>query len=203
MSKEVMLFDIDGTLIDSKSMADFFCREISRQTGISFDEVIRLRIEYISSLASTTDYHPNDLVNFISKDKKVEIDASEIFFKTKSIYERYIFGDAVEILNRVKNDYSLGVFSEGFVDYQNQKIGTLIDFFDEDLMIIERRKLSPESVKKIPNGATLIDDRKEVIETLANTRPDLNLIWINRKDNEKLNTPKIRTIKSLDELLTI
>lgn len=49
----------------------------------------------------------------------------------------------------------------------------------------------------------MIDDKKEVIETLANARPDLKLVWINRKDEDKLETSQITTIKRLDDLLKI
>ena len=54
-------------------------------------------------------------------------------------------------------------------------------------------------LKKIPDGVTIIDDDKNVIEKLKQLRPDLELIWINRKDEEKMDG--IRTIKSLEELI--
>ncbi|MCW1948983.1 MAG: hypothetical protein KIH89_000855, partial [Candidatus Shapirobacteria bacterium] len=91
MSKAVILFDVDGTLIDSKSMANLFCEKISQQSGISFDEITRLRDEYIQSLNSTTDYHPDEMIGFINKTKNKKINSREIFFKTKKVYKKYIY----------------------------------------------------------------------------------------------------------------
>lgn len=93
----------------------------------------------------------------------------------------------------------MAIFSEGFKDYQGQKIATLIDLFDKDLIFITRRKLDEVYLKQIPKGVLIVDDNKEVIETLKQLRPDSELIWINRKNEEKIEG--VKTIKSLDELL--
>ena len=203
MNKKIILFDIDDTLVDVHPMAKKFYQKIADNTGLLLEEIVAAKEKYLMTLEKYSDYHPDGLISFIYDFFKVDNNKRINPFVEEKYYLEALFPETKNVVKELKNDYKVGIFSEGFNDYQGRKILGLIDLLDKDLVFIERRKLSPESVKKIPNGAILIDDRKEVIETLANTRPDLNLIWINRKDNEKLNTPKIRTIKSLDELLTI
>jgi hypothetical protein len=45
----------------------------------------------------------------------------------------------------------------------------------------------------------VIDDKKRILENLRQLRPDLELVWINRIDDEKMEG--IKTIKTLTELL--
>lgn len=72
-------------------------------------------------------------------------------------------------------------------------------FFDPKYVIVERRKMNEESIKKIPQGSTVIDDKKVVIERLKQLRPDLHLVWINRESEEKIEG--VTNIKSLKDLL--
>ena len=199
MKKETILFDIDGTLIDSVSMAEMFRKKIAQIIKISVDEIKELSDKYIATLKSRTDFHPFDLIKFINKTKNQTIDSNDIFFKSKNIYKKYIYNDVVTNLDKLKNNYNLGVFSEGFRDYQGQKIATLIDKFDKNLLFITRRKLDNEFLKQIPKETLIIDDKQEVVETLKQFRPDLELVWINRDGKEKIK--EVRTIKSLDELI--
>lgn len=199
MKKRVILFDIDGTLIDSVSMAEMFRKKIAQIIKISVDEVKELSDKYVATLKSRTDFHPCDLIKFINKTKNQTIDSNNIFFKSKNIYKKYIYKDVVTNLDKLKNNYNLGVFSEGFRDYQGQKIATLIDKFDKNLLFVTRRKLDKEFLKQIPKEALIIDDKQEVVETLKQFRPDLELIWINRNGKEKIK--EVRTIKSLGELI--
>ena len=74
-------------------------------------------------------------------------------------------------------------------------------FFDLKISLIERRKLDIEVIAKIPFGATVIDDKKMVIEKLYETRPDLKLYWVNRIDQEKIENDRVATIRNLRELI--
>jgi hypothetical protein len=95
----------------------------------------------------------------------------------------------------------LGTFSEGAEAWQKKKLELtgINEFFDTEYMIIKRRKMNPESIKEIPFGAMVVDDKKTVIGTLKQLRPDLKLVWINRDSSDRIDG--VRNIKSLTELV--
>ena len=103
----------------------------------------------------------------------------------------------------MKDVYTFGIYSQGFESLQRLKIklSETENYFNKDLIFIDRDKIRPKFVAKLPTRTTVVDDKKEVIEALASTRPDLCLVWINRIDDEKIETPQARTIRSLDGLI--
>ena len=67
MKKDIILFDIDGTLTDTKSMAEIFYKKLSEIIGVSTNEIIKMKDDYKLELESYTDYHPKDLLEFKSE----------------------------------------------------------------------------------------------------------------------------------------
>lgn len=201
MNKKIILFDIDDTLVDVHPMARKFYQKIADHIGISLEAIITTKEKYSATLERYSDYYPDELLNFIYDFFEVSSNKRINPFIEDKYYLESLFPEVKPVIEKLKNDYKLGIFSEGFVDYQSRKIQGLTDLLEKDLVFIERRKLSPESINKIPTGAVVIDDKRIVIETLASIRPDLSLFWINRQNDEKIETPKIRTISSLDGLI--
>lgn len=198
MDKKIILFDIDGTLINTKSMAKIFCEKIATESNINLEKIIQLRDEYITTLEYSTDYHPNELVNFINKKTNKKLNPEEIFFKEKDIYKKYIFDDAFNVLDKLKDNYKLGIFSEGFADYQGKKISPLIKKLDKDMIFITRRKLSDNFLKMLPKGMIIVDDKKKVVEKLRDFG-GFEIFWLNRnQDKEKIDG--VKEIKDLTEL---
>lgn len=203
MNKKIILFDFDKTISDTYGFLKQFCFEVNKSFLIPEEEIIKILDEYRLGLDSSTDFRPEEYAKEISTKTGIKQELIEkIVFDPKN---HQPFEDTFEVLDKLSKNNDLGIFSEGFDNWQKKKIQLtgIWDFFDQKLMIIERRKLLPESISKIPNKAVVVDDKKEVIEILANTRPDLKLVWINRNNEEKLETSQIRTIKVLSDLLTI
>lgn len=203
MDKKIILFDFDKTISDTNGFVEKFCFELNRLFSIPKQITLVTFEEYKSKLEFSTDFRPEDFSQDVSKKTGIDLKLiEECIFNPKNFP---VFEEVRHVLTELSIKNRLGIFSEGFDDWQKKKIklSGLWDFFDPDLIIIERRKLSPESINKIPTGAVVIDDKRIVIENLANTRPDLYLVWINRLNGERIEAPQIRTIKNLDELLTI
>jgi len=115
-----------------------------------------------------------------------------------------IYPEVFEVLSKLAENNNLAIFSEGVRDeWQIVKIKNtkIKKFFDLKISLIERRKLDIEVIAKIPFGATVIDDKKMVIEKLYETRPDLKLYWVNRIDQEKIENDRVATIRNLRELI--
>lgn len=202
--ERITLFDIDKTIFDTKTSGERISKNIGLVTKRTPEEIERINGEYKSGLDSTTDFDSNDFFREVSRQTGSNIgDLTEVLFNPDNFV---LYPKTLTLLKKLLNeDYSLGIFSEGVPDWQMKKLilTGAIEYIDPSLIFIERRKLDLKAIKKIPNGARVIDDKKEVIETLFGVRPDLNLVWINRLNDEKIRAPKTRTIKSLDELVAI
>ncbi len=203
MIQKTILFDFDNTICDTSGTVDNYCRQFEKRFSIPTEKTLQVLAEYKATLDSSTDFRPEDFARKIAKSFGFDFN---LLLETLLDIRNYPKFDEVDgVLSELSKKYSLGIFSEGFEDWQRKKIDFcgVLDFFDQNLIIIERRKLSPESINRIPTGATVIDDKKIVVETLAETRSDLKLIWLNRLSDEKVETPQIRTIKNLNELLAM
>lgn len=193
----IVLFDIDNTLIDTKKLSFLAYTDIAKQTGKSFEEISKLKDEYKDSLEFNTDFYPDRLMDFLVKKIGQPIDNP---FDKKEIYVESLFEETIELLTKLKQTKRLGIYSEGFTDYQTRKLefSGIIDFFDKDLIFIKRRKLDNDSLNVIPYGAILIDDNPKVVEKMKKNER-IKPFWINRKTDEKMEG--IRTIRKLNELI--
>ncbi len=176
--KEIILFDIDNTLIDTKKLSNLAYTDIAQQTGKTLEEISGLKDEYKTGLETNTDFYPDNLIHFLEEKTGQKIDNP---FDNKEIYKQSLFGETVEILTKLKKTKKIGIFSEGFVDYQTKKLefSGIIDFFDKDLIFIKRRKLDDGCLNnEIPKGATIVDDSPKVVEKLGQIER-FKTVWLN------------------------
>ena len=198
--ERIFLFDIDKTIFDTKSSGEKVTKSIGLVTRRNLNEIERINEEYKSNLDSTTDFDSDNFLKLVADKTGVDFETlNQAVFKPENFV---LYPETLTVLKYLLDEgYSLGIFSEGVADWQMKKLVLtgVINYFDPALIFIERRKLTPEAINKIPNGVTLVDDKEEVIEKLKQQRPDLELVWVNRKNDEEMKG--VRTIKSLTELL--
>lgn len=198
MDKKIILFDIDKTLLNPFLSLKDFENEVQNEFKKKIN-ILEAYDEYIQKLDSSTDFYPKDFLEFISKKIEVSFKELERKFYNSEIWESYVYKDVIDTLNRVKSNFELGIFSEGFKSFQGRKLkmSKLNTFFKKDLLFISRRKLNSYFLEKLPKGSIIIDDNKEVVEKLR----DLNrfeVFWLNRIDDQKIDG--VETIKSLKDL---
>ncbi|MPM91500.1 hypothetical protein SDC9_138631 [bioreactor metagenome] len=199
MNRRVILFDIDKTLLNPYLILKDLGNEIKNKFHKNVD-ILEVHAEYVKKLESSTDFDAKDFLIFLSKKTEISFDKLNKYFYNSKLWESYVYEGTKELLDKIKFDFDLGIFSEGFDVSQNEKLemSKLDIFFKKDLLFISRRKLNNDFLKTLPKKAIVVDDKKEVMETLKQLRPDLELIWINRTNDEKMENVKI--IKSLKEL---
>ena len=198
--ERIILFDIDKTIFDTKASGEKVTESIGLVTRMTPSEVERINEGYKKHLDSTTDFDSNDFLRKVSDETGNSLqELTEALFNPNNFV---LYSETLTVLKHLLDEgYSLGTFSEGVPEWQMKKLVLtgVINYFDPALIFIERRKLTPEAIEKIPSGVILIDDKKVVIETLRQLRPDLELMWINRKNEEEMEG--VKTIRSLTELL--
>jgi phosphoglycolate phosphatase-like HAD superfamily hydrolase len=200
MNKKIILFDWDDTLISKKVYKNNLVSNLARICEVSYEQALIIDNEYFDNLIKSGDFMIENYLKCFEKKFNKKIVLGDFNTDKLKIYSKALFPEVIEFLEKIKNKYSLGIYSQGFESLQRIKIkySGIEFFFDQKLIFINRDKTQLNFVNKIPIQATVIDDKKEVIETLKQLRPDLELVWINRINQEKMN--KIKTIKSLNEL---
>ncbi|HVZ11557.1 MAG TPA: hypothetical protein VG965_00875, partial [Patescibacteria group bacterium] len=105
-----------------------------------------------------------------------------------------------DVLAELAKKNTLGIFSEGNLEFQRRKLSAagIANYFDEEYVFIYRRKLLENAILTVPQAATIVDNKYDVVSELSNVA---NVVWINRESGE--NDPKIKTIHSLGELIKI
>lgn len=200
MNKKIILFDWDDTLFSKTEYKKRLSLALANVSKIPEDEVWKFEEEYFESLDKSGDFRIDNFLKFISQRSEIKIDLTNFVNDNLNIYSGSVFSEVINVLNQLRNTFVLGVYSQGFNDLQRMKIKNsgLENYFDEKLIYINSNKLDPKFIATLPTESIIIDDKKEVIETLKQLRFDLELIWINRKDGEKMEG--VKTIESLREL---
>ena len=198
MTKKIILFDMDRTIYDTKSSGEKISQCLAEISQKTVEEIKKIQIDYTSGLESSTDFDPDEFLKEVEKETKVDLETlNQAFFSSKNFV---LYPEAKEKLNKLLNEgYSLGIFSEGVYEWQMKKLilTGIINYFDKNFIFIGRRKLSEDFIKKLPDGATIIDDKKEVVEKLG-ALGRFRVIWINRINDETISG--VKTIKSLLEI---
>lgn len=198
--KSVIYFDIDRTLVDSMKIRELTRGGMCRELNLNRDQVNTIIHEYTGSLKHKNNFCREDMLELISQRTGIKYDLIKNAHDRAEYYEKSLFDDVIISLEKLKNKgYSLGIYSEGFIDYQMDKLklSGIYNYFDSDKIIISRKKLTPENVDRL-GESIVVDDWVEVIDYLSNY-PQLSPIWLNRIDDKSHN--KVRTIFSLSEIV--
>lgn len=201
MNKKIILFDWDDTLFSKKLYKGNLLSNLARICEISVEEATAVDNDYFENLIKSGDFRIEDYLGFFEQRFGKKINLEDFNTDKLGIYSKALFTETVEVLEKMKDQYILGIYSQGFESLQRLKIkySGIENYFDKDLIFIDRDKTKPDFVGKLPTGVMVIDDKKEVIEALREMRMDLDLVWINRENKDHFDGAL--TIKSLEGLI--
>lgn len=200
MTPHVIYFDFDRTLLDTDALKQEQASRVAQITGLTSEEVTRGMQLYVSSI-NHLDFTPEGYAFYLEQLYGINpSDVLKIYVTDSNYIAGYLFPEVLPVLKKLSDQgMSLGIFSSAVPGYQLLKIERtgILEFIDRQ-PIISPRKLEPECVRKLPEGAVIIDDDQEVINNLVENHPQLLSIWCNRRNGK--NHPKVRTIHNLEEL---
>jgi len=202
MEKDLILIDIDDTIFSKDKFIRNLSENLANVYQVQREEILELEKKYVASLAKSGDFRIDNFLEYLGENFNKRIELDDFVSDNLGIYSTSLFTNTVAALDKLKNNFRLGIYSQGFTDIQEIKIRSsgIKDFFDEKFIYIDRNKLDPVFVSKLPDGAIIVDDKKEVVEKLK-TLNRFNIVWINRKDDDQIDG--VITIKNLEELLII
>lgn len=202
MKEKIILFDWDDTLFSKTEYKKNLRGNLARICEVTEEEIFGFEEKYFESLARSDDFQLSDFLQKFSQKFNKNIQSEDFNSDKLSIYSGAVFSDVISTLEFLKNEYRLGIYSQGFDSLQRLKIrlSGIESFFDEDLIYINRDKLNSEFVATLPDGAIIIEDKKEVVEILK-AISKFDVVWINRKNDEGMTS--VDTIKSLTEFVEL
>jgi len=200
--KPIILFDIDLTLYDSLHFRQLYPPLMAQALGISLDELRETQTGYLNTLEKSTDFLPEEYLQHIAETHSFPYQKLHDIYYDPGLFKASLYPDTVPALTRLKPDFNLGIFSEGYRNFQITKLkySGIYDFFDPEYIFIHRRKTDPETLSSLPDNSLIIDDNPVIISLLLINLP-IKPIWINRKNN--LKNPDIITISSLNDIFNI
>ena len=195
---DLVLFDIDGTLFDPRKFGVLYRAELIKILGIEEDALSAAIADYYATLETTTDFDPHGLAAYLASRFSVDKEKIDGAIWNKSHFKEAVFEDALPTVQALSKSKTLGIFSQGFVEFQKYKLENtgLLKYFDPEQIFIHKRKADDTSLAAIPKDATVIEDKHDVAETLSSI---CSVVWINRRTPDA--DPKLRTIHSLSELV--
>jgi FMN phosphatase YigB (HAD superfamily) len=202
MNKKVILFDWDDTLFSKAEYKKNLRSNLARICEVSEEEIFEFEEKYFENLTRSDNFQIDDFVKSFSDEFNKKIDLKDFSSDKLGIYSKALFPESINTLKKLKNNFQLGIYSQGFDSLQRIKIKSsgIEDFFDEKLIFIDRNKLDSSFIETLPDKAIIIEDKKEVIEALKQIGR-FQLFWINRNTDEKIDG--VTTIKSLEELINL
>lgn len=178
---KIILFDIDITLIDSDIMDGLVEQRFSEISGTSLNKIKETDAAYFKTIESTKDFDIWEYSSFYGKTFNKNMQTYLDVFLEADIYKKCLYPDTISSLEKLSRSHTLGIFSEGFDYFQLLKLESagLIDFFDEKLIHIYRRKCTEEALSELPDKCTIVDDSVRVINYLiSHNQKQFQIYWM-------------------------
>ncbi len=203
MGQKIILFDIDKTLLDTEKMSAMrneIVLKILKTTDTG--KMQSVKDDYRATLENEREYVPEDYIKLLSDRfnfKNIQPLLDAYYGKESSYaYEDAVFLETKIVLNKLKNKFRLGIFSEGTEKFQKHKFKSmnLNKYFDKDLIFIFDAKDTMEVINRLPKSAIVVDDKESICNFLH--KGGVKCIWLNKKDDGV--NDNFRTIHDLLEL---
>ncbi|NCN03946.1 MAG: HAD family hydrolase [Candidatus Pacebacteria bacterium] len=201
MEKQIIFFDIDNTLFDVNTFFNKYLIPASeKDLGISKEKFEKVSQVYKESLEKGTEFNPEGWLAEAKRQLGKKADGISELFSNPDFFVGSLFAEVIPILSDLKNDYVLGIFSEGLEEWQRKKIelSGINNYFEQKYISISSDKVSEKVLSLIPLGALIVDDRAEIVLELGK-RDGIHPILLNRKFKDA--PPNTKVIKDLTGLL--
>jgi len=181
---QIILFDIDNTLIDTFKLASQIDEQIISNYSIPRDNFISAKNEYYSQIKVPTRFNPQNYCAHIATSFNLDLEKIETIFNQSKYYINSLFPGTKLVLSQLSIDNKLGIFSEGYEDFQIKKLklSGIYSYFIPSLFFIFSDKLKEANLTKLPTGSLIIDDKLSVVKKISNFK-NLDILLIDRKNN--------------------
>lgn len=197
--KPILLLDIDQTLINTEKFKFDTSTSLSEYLNTSTEQFNEVSQRYISSLKYSSDFNYQTYLRTIADSYDRGFPRLEKIFLSKTILSHCLFPETKRVLRKLSKKYTLGIYSEGFLDFQTKKLiySGIAKYFSRKYIFIFRRKTSLENIRKLPKKSTVIDNELSVLKRLSKHK-NIKTYWLNREN--KRGDTEISTIHKLTDI---
>lgn len=119
---------------------------------------------------------------------------------TQKLYLDSLYPDAVTTLALLSKEYLLGIFSQGYREFQENKLRQcgIMPYFKKEYIFIFPDKTLSSALKTLPENAVIIEDKLSVVQKI---NPPLIAIQMDRSNTQKY-SPSVTSLVELPPLLT-
>lgn len=151
------------------------------------------------------EYDPEIILKLIAQEFKFSHIQKllDVYFgkEYEHLYSGSVYPETFEIIEKLKDKFTFGIYSEGTSKFQNHKFRSMgiSKYFEESLIFIVGAKDTSDVVSKLPKEAIIVDDKERICEFL--TKNGIKAIWLNKSDGRE--SKKFTTIHKLLDLKEI
>jgi FMN phosphatase YigB (HAD superfamily) len=212
----LILFDIDNTLLDTPRYARRALEKMQSVLGIDDSVLLEKREAYYQSLHEPTDFSPESFVDFLHiKNEALRREALGCWYDSE-LLKQCVFVDFTRNSEGFGHHAILGIFSQGIAEFQIKKMQLMgiYDYFEQKYMFIKNRKASPESLRELQEliapsehnsfqQVVVVDDKVEYLKALREI-PQISPVLIQRQHTNTVAAPSemlgIKVVSSLADL---
>jgi hypothetical protein len=201
MEKQIILFDIDKTLFDVNT---YFSKNVwpavEKDLKISKDQLDKVSEIYQETLSKSTEFDPEGWLRVAKKELGEKSKGIRDYIYNSDYFVKSLFNEVIPVLDELKEDYTLGIYSEGIDEWQRKKLefSGINNYFEQKYMFIGPNKVSVVFLENLPRESIIIDDRSDFILELQKL-DYVYPVWLNRTEKESL--PNTKEVKDLTGLL--
>ena len=203
MNTSILLFDIDSTLFDTdcynKKTTQFICDyfHLDKSSVGQFEKQYRENIKDVIGI-NIKDYSEQLGEKFSLPHEKI----FNLIIDNKNLYVHSLYPDTLLALSLLSKKYALGIFSQGYVSFQMNKLikADILPYFDKKYIFIFPHKIHKDTIEQLPKNSIIIDDKLSVVETVA---PYLPAILINRGKIIRSYKPSLKKLTEIIDILSL
>lgn len=201
MKNKILLFDIDYTLFDTDIFRSTSLREIALRCNLDGKRVREFYAEYRKGDQNPAGINMKHFAEQIGKEFNLSpTSLFSIVMDTQKLYRDSLYSDVIKILTILSKEYPLGVFSQGYREFQENKLKQcgIISYFKKEYIFIFPDKTLSSVLSSLPENAVIIEDKLSVVQKI---NPPLIAIQMDRSNTQKY-SPSVASLAELPALLT-
>jgi len=201
MNNSILLFDIDYTLFNTDIFRNKIIEETLSQFKLDEKRVRQFYFEYERNINTPVGINIKHFTEQIGKEFNLSPELLfSIMMERKRLYFESLYPDTVSTLTLLSKGYVLGIFSQGYRSFQENKLKQcdIISYFKQENIFIFPDKTLESVLKTLPENAIIIEDKLSVVQLI---KSPLKAIHINRKEEQSTQFLSINTLAELPSIL--
>lgn len=201
MKNKILLFDIDYTLFDTDIFRGTSLKEIALRCNLDGKRVREFYAEYRKGDQNPAGINMKHFTEQIGKEFNLSPEfLFSIVMDTQKLYLDSLYPDAVATLALLSKEYPLGIFSQGYREFQENKLRQcgIMPYFKKEYIFIFPDKTLSSVLNTLPENAVIIEDKLSVVQKI---NPPLIAIQMDRSNTQKY-SPSVASLVELPPLLT-